>query len=165
MAWTIGRCTTKEQLKLFESGVKYTYRTIKNMKGYFSEETLNKYVSLLSEQSGVDFSESDVYDFRRCVMPSGEVYGTKGQCKVGKQIADKSPAKKGKGGKEINTDSMMAKLKRKFLEKIGRQMSPREVAQASNILGWPIPKGQTAEDVLKKLLPKGSNVGVPVKTA
>ena len=138
------------------------------MKGYFSEETLNKYVSLLSEQSGVDFSESDVYDFRRCVMPSGEVYGTKGQCKVGKQIADKpaaKPGKKGKKGNKVNTDSMMSKLKRKFLEKIGRQMSPREVAQASNMLGWPIPKGQTAEDVLKKLLQKGSNVGVPVKTA
>ena len=134
------------------------------MKGYFSEETLNKYVSLLSEQSGVDFSESDVYDFRRCVMSSGEVYGTKGQCKVGKQIADKASAKGGKKGEEIDTDSMMAKLKRKFMEKIGRQMSPREVAQASNMLGWPIPKGQTAEDVLKKLLPKGSNVGVPVKT-
>ena len=137
----------------------------KNMKGYFSEETLNKYVSLLSEQSGVDFSESDVYDFRRCVMPSGEVYGTKGQCKVGKQIADKPVAKPGKKGDKVNTDSVMSKLRRKFLEKIGREMSPREVAQASNMMGWPIPKGQTAEDVLKKLLPKGSNVGVPVKTA
>lgn len=135
------------------------------MKGYFSEETLNKYVSLLSEQSGVDFSESDIYDFRRCVMPDGEVYGTKGQCKVGKQIADKPVTKTKKKGGEVNVESMMGKLKKKFLEKIGRKMTPREVAQASNMLGWPIPKGQTAEDVLKKLLPKGSNVGVPVKTA
>lgn len=135
------------------------------MKGYFSEETLNKYVSLLSEQSGVDFSESDVYDFRRCVMPGGEVYGTKGQCKVGKQIADKPVAKPGKKGDKVNTDSMMSKLKKKFLEKIGREMTPREISQAANVPGWPIPKGQTAEDVLKKLLPKGSKVGVPVKTA
>ena len=135
------------------------------MKGYFSEETLNKYASLLAGQSGVDFSESDVYDFRRCVMPDGEVYGTKGQCKVGKQIADKPSAKPGKKGDKVNTDSMMSKLRRKFLEKIGREMTPQEIAQASNMPGWPIPKGQTAEDVLKKLLPKGSNVGVPSKTA
>ena len=135
------------------------------MKGYFSEETLNKYASLLAGQSGADFSESDIYDFRRCVMPDGEVYGTKGQCKVGKQIADKPVAKPGKKGNKINIDSMMSKLKRKFMEKIGREMSPREIAQAGNMMGWPIPKGQTAEDVLKKLLPKGSNVGVPVKTA
>jgi hypothetical protein len=138
---------------------------IKNMKGYFSEETLSKYATLVSEQSGINYSEGQVYDFRRCVMPSGEVYGTKGQCKVGKQIADAQVAKAGKKGEKVDTDSMMSKLKRKFMEKIGRQMSPREIAQASNMLGWPIPKGQTAEDVLKKLLPKGSNVGVPVKTA
>jgi len=137
------------------------------MKGYFSEETLNKYASLLASQTDADFSESDIYDFRRCVMPGGEIYGTKGQCKVGKQIADAPVAKAGKKGEKVDTDSMMSKLKRKFMEKIGREMSPREIAQAGNMLGWPIPKGQTAEDVLKKLLPKGSNVGVPVpvKTA
>ena len=137
------------------------------MKGYFSEETLDKYASLLASQSDVDFSESDIYDFRRCVMPGGEIYGTKGQCKVGKQIAEAPVAKAGKKGEKVDTDSMMSKLKRKFMEKIGREMSPREIAQAGNMLGWPIPKGQTAEDVLKKLLPKGSNVGVPVpvKTA
>ena len=137
------------------------------MKGYFSEETLDKYASLLASQTDADFSESDIYDFRRCVMPDGEIYGTKGQCKVGKQIAEAPVAKAGKKGEKVDTDSMMSKLKRKFLEKIGREMSPREIAQAGNMMGWPIPKGQTAEDVLKKLLPKGSNVGfpVPVKTA
>jgi len=137
------------------------------MKGYFSEETLDKYASLLASQTDADFSESDIYDFRRCVMPDGEIYGTKGQCKVGKQIADAPVAKARKKGEKVDTDSMMSKLKRKFLEKIGREMSPREIAQAGNMMGWPIPKGQTAEDVLKKLLPKGSNVGfpVPVKTA
>jgi len=137
------------------------------MKGYFSEETLDKYASLLASQTDADFSESDIYDFRRCVMPGGEIYGTKGQCKVGKQIAEAPVAKAGKKGEKVDTDSMMSKLKRKFMEKIGREMSPREIAQAGNMMGWPIPKGQTAEDVLKKLLPKGSNVGVPVpvKTA
>jgi len=135
------------------------------MKGYFSEETLDKYASLLASQSDVDFSESDIYDFRRCVMPDGEIYGTKGQCKVGKQIADAPVAKAGKKGEKVDADSMMSKLKRKFMEKIGREMSPREIAQAGNMLGWPIPKGQTAEDVLKKLLPKGSKVGFPTKTA
>ena len=140
---------------------------IKNMKGYFSEETLSKYATLVSEQSGINYSEGQVYDFRRCMMPGGEIYGTKGQCKVGKQIAEAPVAKAGKKGEKVDTDSMMSKLKRKFMEKIGREMSPREIAQAGNMLGWPIPKGQTAEDVLKKLLPKGSNVGVPVpvKTA
>jgi len=135
------------------------------MKGYFSEETLDKYASLLASQTDADFSESDIYDFTRCVMPSGKVYGTKGQCKVGKQIADAPVAKAGKKGEKVDMDSMMSKLKRKFLEKIGREMSPREIAQAGNMMGWPIPKGQTAEDVLKKLLPKGSNVGFPAKTA
>ena len=137
------------------------------MKGYFDEKSLEAYNLLIVNKAGVDFSEEEIYDFRRCVMPGGEIYGTKGQCKVGKQIADAPVAKIGKKGEKVDTDSMMSKLKRKFMEKIGREMSPREIAQAGNMMGWPIPKGQTAEDVLKKLLPKGSNVGVPVpvKTA
>jgi len=135
------------------------------MKGYFNEKSLEAYNLLIAEKAGVDFSEEEIYDFTRCVMPSGKVYGTKGQCKVGKQIADAPVAKAGKKGEKVDTDSMMSKLKRKFMEKIGREISPREIAQAGNMMGWPIPKGQTAEDVLKKLLPKGSNVGVPVKTA
>jgi len=135
------------------------------MKGYFDEKSLETYNVLVANKTGVDFSESDTYDFTRCVMPGGKTYGTKGQCKVGKQIAEAPVAKAGKKGEKVDTDSMISKLKRKFLEKIGREMSPREIAQAGNIMGWPIPKGQTAEDVLKKLLPKGSNVGVPVKTA
>jgi len=135
------------------------------MNGYFSEETLDKYASLLASQTDADFSESDTYDFTRCVMSGGKIYGTKGQCKAGKQIADAPVAKVKMKKEKVDTDSMITKLKRKFLEKIGREMSPREIAQAGNMMGWPIPKGQTAEDVLKKLLPKGSNVGVPVKTA
>ena len=109
---------------------------------------------------GVEFSEGDTYDFARCIMPDGSIYGTKGQCKLGKPLKDKEPGGAGK------TDSRMSKLKKEFMKKIGREMRPSEVAKAQNMLGMgvPIPKGQSAEDVLQRMLPKGEKV-VPLKSA
>ena len=125
----------------------------------FTEEALKKFHAMCS--AGLDFAEGESYDFARCVMPDGEIYGTKGQCKQGKPINDKKVEKKG------NTDVRMAKLKRAFLKKIGREMKPQELAKAQNMLasiGVPIPAGESAESMLQRMLPKGEKV-VPVKTA
>lgn len=127
--------------------------------GYFAEDALQKFNALCAE--GVDFGEGPVYDFARCVMPDGEIYGTAGQCKVGKPIAEKEEG----GDKKI--DSRMAKLKRAFIKKMGREMTPPELKKAENMLasiGIPIPAGESAESVLQKLLPKGEKV-IPVKSA
>ena len=120
---------------------------------YFSSDALKKFNEMCSE--GVDFSEGEVYDFTRCLKASGETYGTDGQCKKGIPTA-----KEGKKRKSI-----MSKLKDLIKAKTGRDMSQQEIAQAEGILGWKIPPGQTADDVLRKLLPKGSKVGIPTKTA
>jgi hypothetical protein len=130
--------------------------------GHFSEGALDKYNQLCAEKRGVDFAEGDSYDFARCVMPDGEVYGTKGQCKVGKPISGKEET-----AKEGNTGGQMAKLKRAFIKKMGRDMTPAELKKAENMIasiGVPIPAGESAESFLQKLLPKGAKV-VPVKTA
>ena len=128
--------------------------------GYFTEETLLKFNEMCSE--GVNFGEEPVYDFARCIMPDGEVYGTKGQCKQGKPLGDDVEA--GNSGK---VDSRMAKLKNQFIKKLGREMTPAEVKKAENMLasiGVKIPTGETAESMLQKMLPKGAKV-IPVKEA
>lgn len=155
MVWKIGKCTTKGQLKLFEIRVKYTNVKIKHMKGYFDEKSLETYKVLVANKTGVDFSEGEVYDFTRCLKASGETYGTDGQCKKGVPTAKAEKKRK----------SIMSKLKDMIKAKMGRNMSQQEIAQAEGILGWKIPPGQTADDVLRKLLPKGSKVGIPTKTA
>jgi hypothetical protein len=94
-------------------------------------------------------------------MSDGEIYGTDGQCKVGKPIADKEEG----GDKKV--DSRMAKLKRAFIKKMGREMTPAELKKAQNMIasiGVPIPAGESAESMLQKMLPKGAKV-IPVKTA
>ncbi len=128
--------------------------------GHFNEEALRKFNSMCAD--GVDFSEGESYDFARCVMPDGEIYGTKGQCKVGKPIADKEE----EGNKK--TDGRMAKLKRAFIKKMGRDMTPAELKKAENMIasiGVPIPEGESAESFLQKLLPKGEKVHTPVRQA
>jgi hypothetical protein len=61
----------------------------------------------------------------------------------------------------------MAKLKKAFIQKMGRDMTSKELSKASNMIasiGVNIPKGQSAEDVLQKMIPKGEKV-MPVKSA
>jgi hypothetical protein len=63
------------------------------MGGYFSDIALDSYRSLVIELQGADFAEG-AYDFTRCVKPSGEAYGTAGQCRKGVQEDKSEGAKK-----------------------------------------------------------------------
>lgn len=129
--------------------------------GHFSEETLRKFNEMCA--AGVDFGESPVYDFARCVTTGGKVYGISEdeQCKVGRKVADKK--EKESSGK---SDSRMSKLKRAFIRKMGREMTPQEIAKAQNMLGIgvPLPKGKSAEDVLQQMIPRGEKT-MPVRSA
>jgi hypothetical protein len=54
------------------------------MLGSFSEKGLESYKEAIQAYSGrVNFSESETYDFARCVRPDGSVYGTGGKCRKG----------------------------------------------------------------------------------
>jgi hypothetical protein len=126
---------------------------------YFSPEALEKFQAMCAE--GMDFSEGNTYDFAKCVMPDGEVYGVEPgeSCKQGKPIADgKKPEKKKEDG-----GAQMAKLKRAFIKKTGREMNKQELAKAQKLIGIPIPYGSSAEKELQKMVPKGEKVGA--KTA
>jgi hypothetical protein len=122
----------------------------------FSEEALKKFHEMCA--AGLNFAEGESYDFARCIKSDGEIYGTKGQCKAGKPLGEKE-----KGG-DSKVESRMAKLKRAFIKKMDREMTPAEIAKAMNMIGIPIPKGQSAEDLLQQLLPKGEKV-IPLKSA
>jgi hypothetical protein len=122
----------------------------------FSEEALKKFHEMCA--AGLNFAEDESYDFARCIKSDGEIYGTKGQCKAGKPLGEK------KEGGDSKVNSRMAKLKRAFIKKMDREMTPTEVAKAMNMIGIPIPAGQSAEDLLQQLLPKGEKV-IPVKSA
>jgi len=77
------------------------------MKGYFSEETLDKYASLAAEKLDLDFAEGGLYDFTRCVRPDGSAYGTGGKCRKGTEEEKKAPAK-------TNIDKVVDKVKEKY---------------------------------------------------
>jgi hypothetical protein len=131
---------------------------------YFTKEALEKFQEMCA--AGLDFGEGPAYDFAMCLMANGDVYGIEPgeKCTKGKPISDEQGAalKKKKGG----TDARMAKLKQAFIKKMGREMSPKEMAKLQNMLalGVPIPKGESAESMLQKMIPKGEKV-MPVKTA
>ena len=129
--------------------------------GHFSEDALIKFNAMCA--NGVDFSEGETYDFARCVMPDGEIYGTEGQCKQGKPLGDKEEAPDKKSEKDKKTPNL-AKLTQMFKLKTGKDMSPKQLVAAANRIGIPIPAGQSAEDVLQRMLPKGEKV-VPVRSA
>ena len=122
----------------------------------FSEEALKKFHEMCA--AGLNFAEGESYDFARCIKSDGEIYGTEGQCKAGKPLGEKEEVGDSKA------DSRMAKLKRAFIKKMDREMTPAEISKAMNMIGIPIPKGQSAEDLLQQLLPKGEKV-IPLKSA
>jgi hypothetical protein len=129
--------------------------------GHFTEDTLKKFQAMCSE--GVDFAEGEVYDFAKCLMANGDVYGIEPgeKCEVGRPISDEEAKTKG------NVNSKMAKLKKAFIKKLGRDMSSKELAKARNLIasvGVKIPKGESAESMLQKMIPKGEKV-MPVKQA
>ena len=131
---------------------------------YFTKEALQKFQEMCA--AGLDFGEGDAYDFAMCLKSDGDIYGVEpGEvCKDGKPISDETAArmKKNKGAE----GSRMAKLKQAFIKKLGREMNPKEMAKLKNMLalGVPIPKGESAESMLQKMIPKGEKV-MPVKSA
>ena len=123
--------------------------------GHFTEESLQKFNTMCAE--GVDFGESPVYDFTRCVKPNGEAYGTDGRCRAGTQeVKESGPSPKGNLLK-----NRLGALKAAFERKVGREMNAKEIARAMKKmeLGVAVSKGKSAEDTLESLLPKG---GKPV---
>jgi hypothetical protein len=129
--------------------------------GYFNEESLHKFNLMCSD--GVSFAEGDSYDFARCIMPDGEIYGTKGQCKQGKPVGEGEKSKKDAKG-DKNKENL-AKLTRMYRAKTGKDLSPKQLVAVANRIGVPIPAGKSAEDVLQQLLPKGEKVHTPVRSA
>ena len=100
--------------------------------GTFSEETLKKFNEMCA--AGLDFGEGPVYDFAMCLMTNGDVYGIEpGEvCEKGKPISDEAAAKlKAKGKSKEPGAVQMAKLKRAFIKKTGREMSKEELAKAA----------------------------------
>ena len=96
--------------------------------GTFSEETLKKFNEMCA--AGLDFSEKDIYNFARCLMSNGEVYGVSDDeaCEVGRRIGD---------NEEVGNDGgsgRLAKLKKEFIKKIGRDMTKEELAKVSRML-------------------------------
>lgn len=130
--------------------------------GNFSEKALEKFNSLCSER--YDFSEGETYDFVRCIMPNGEIYGTSKQCKQGKPLPEEESKGEKKGGEDKAGQRKLAKLTRMYRLRTGRDMTAEQLASAANKIGVPIPQGKTAEQYLQELLPKGEKV-VPVKSA
>ena len=129
--------------------------------GHFTEDALKKFQAMCA--AGVDFSEGEVYDFAKCLMANGDVYGIEPgeKCEVGRPISDDEAKTKNK------VNAKMAKLKRAFIKKLGRDMTSEEMSKARNMIasiGVNIPKGQSAEDVLQKMIPQGEKV-MPVKSA
>jgi hypothetical protein len=100
--------------------------------GHFSPETLQKFQELCA--AGIDFGEGPVYDFVQCLMSNGDIYGVEpGEvCEKGKQISDEQAAKlRAKNKKKDTPEVRMAKLKRAFLKKTGREMTKEELAKAA----------------------------------
>ena len=130
--------------------------------GSFSEEALTKFNQLCS--SSVNFAEGETYDFVRCIMPDGEVYGTTTQCKQGKPLPEGGKAKEKEKKPPASAKKKLAKLTKMFRLKTGRDMSTPQLIAAANKIGVPIPQGKTAEEYLKELIPSGEKV-MPVKSA
>ena len=100
--------------------------------GHFTEETLEKFQKLCAE--GMDFGEGPAYDFAMCLKADGDIYGVEPgeSCPSGKPISEKEAAKMRSKKKEKDTpDVRMAKLKKAFLKKTGREMNKEELAKAS----------------------------------
>lgn len=106
---------------------------------YFTEEALKKFQEMCAE--GIDFGEGPAYDFAMCLMANGDIYGIEpGEaCEKGKPISDEMGRKlKAKGKSKEGGAAKMAKLKRAFIKKMGRDMTKEELAKAA----WMINKGK-----------------------
>lgn len=130
--------------------------------GSFSQEALKKFNEMCSVSA--NFSEGETYDFVRCIMPDGEIYGTKHQCKQGKPLSEGKEKKEKTDKESASGERKLAKLTKMFRLKNGRDMSAAQLTAAANKIGVPIPQGKTAEQYLQELLPKGEKV-MPVRSA
>jgi len=135
------------------------------MKGYFSEESLNRFSQLAAESAGINFAENS-YDFARCLLPDGTYYGvSKGEtCKLGKSVPDREKSDKDEKEDEKPRKRSIAKLTKAFRAKRGKDLTDKQLAAIAQKIGVPIPSGKSAEDVLEKMVPKGEKV-MPVKSA
>jgi hypothetical protein len=97
--------------------------------GHFTDDSLEKFNQMCSE--GVNFGESPVYDFARCIKKNGEIYGiSPGEvCQEGKQISDAAAKSKLK-----DEGSRLAKLRVAFRKKTGRELTPEEMEKAEGLL-------------------------------
>jgi hypothetical protein len=106
---------------------------------YFTEEALKKFQEMCAV--GLDFGEGVPYDFAMCLMANGDIYGIERgeQCEKGKPISNEQGRKlKQKGSKNEKPNVRMAKLKKAFLKKMGRDMTKEELAKAA----WMVNKGK-----------------------
>jgi hypothetical protein len=102
---------------------------------YFTKEALEKFQEMCA--AGIDFGEGPAYDFVQCLMSNGDIYGVEpGEvCEKGKQISDEQAAKlRSKSRMKDTPEVRMAKLKKAFLKKTGREMSKEELAKAAWIV-------------------------------
>ena len=107
--------------------------------GYFTGDTLRKFQEMCAD--GVDFGEGPAYDFAMCLMANGDIYGIEPgeSCEKGKPISDEQGKKlRAKGKDDDRPDVRMAKLKKAFLKKTGREMTKEELAKAA----WLVNKGK-----------------------
>lgn len=107
--------------------------------GYFTGDTLRKFQEMCAD--GVDFGEGPAYDFAMCLMANGDIYGIEPgeSCEKGKPISDEQGKKLRAKGKDADSpDVRMAKLKKAFLKKTGREMTKEELAKAA----WMVNKGK-----------------------
>jgi hypothetical protein len=106
---------------------------------YFTKEALEKFQELCAE--GIDFGEDSAYDFAMCIKADGDIYGVEPgeSCEDGKPISEEEAAKvRAKAKDKDSPDVRMAKLKKAFLKKTGREMTKEEVAKAA----WMVNRGK-----------------------
>ena len=106
---------------------------------YFTEEALKKFQEMCA--AGLEFAEGEEYDFVQCLMANGDIYGIEPgeSCEKGKQISDaEAAAQRAAKVEKDSSAAQMAKLKRAFIKKMGREMTKEEAKKAS----WMVNKGK-----------------------
>ena len=99
---------------------------------YFTEEALRKFQEMCV--AGLEFAEGEEYDFVQCLMANGDIYGVEpGEtCEKGKQISEgQAAALKASKTEKESSSARMAKLKKAFIKKMGREMTKAEAKKAS----------------------------------
>jgi hypothetical protein len=127
----------------------------------FSENYGNKYPFI---EEAVNTS-LDSYEFTRCVKPSGEAYGTAGQCRKGseeaKPVKATSPARRTKVERDMAAQATLKRLAAKGPDTSVRKQGDRVVvSKGSEFKAVLHPEHHTALGKLKE--GKGSNLRTKV---